>query len=383
MCLFDYLNGWAFRMKSKFQVFLLAFFVFSLNTHASTVRLKELARIEGVQDNALIGYGLVVGLSGTGDSKNSRATIQSLSNILQSFSVRVESDDINSRNVAAVMITSSLAPYAQMGDKLEVNVSSIGDARSLQGGTLLLTPLKAANDEIYALAQGPLSVGGYQFDFNGNRVQKNHPTVGVVPNGATVEKSIEYDFDLSKTGLTLLLNKPDFTTAQRIITALQNEFSGMRISANHPGKIKIFVDNSKPLIGLMSQIESLEVEPDNFAKVVINERNGTVVAGSQVRIDDVVISHGALKLRIETNFTPSQPNNLIGRNLNGVNSLIVSNSDITVEEEGVGNVKALSGASIGELVEALKALNLSTRDLISVLQAIKKAGALHAELIIQ
>jgi flagellar P-ring protein precursor FlgI len=370
-------------MKSKFQVFLLAFFVFSLNTHASTVRLKELARIEGVQDNALIGYGLVVGLSGTGDSKNSRATIQSLSNILQSFSVRVESDDINSRNVAAVMITSSLAPYAQMGDKLEVNVSSIGDARSLQGGTLLLTPLKAANDEIYALAQGPLSVGGYQFDFNGNRVQKNHPTVGVVPNGATVEKSIEYDFDLSKTGLTLLLNKPDFTTAQRIITALQNEFSGMRISANHPGKIKIFVDNSKPLIGLMSQIESLEVEPDNFAKVVINERNGTVVAGSQVRIDDVVISHGALKLRIETNFTPSQPNNLIGRNLNGVNSLIVSNSDITVEEEGVGNVKALSGASIGELVEALKALNLSTRDLISVLQAIKKAGALHAELIIQ
>lgn len=369
----------------KYSIYLAVFVLVCIIGHsqASTVRLKELARIQGVQDNALIGYGLVVGLSGTGDSKNSGATIQSLRNTLQSFSIQVDQNDIRSRNVASVMITASLPAYAQAGDKLEINVSSIGDARSLQGGTLLLTPLKAANDDIYALAQGPLSVGGYQFDFNGNRVQKNHPTVGVVPDGATVEKSIPYDFDIAKTGLTLLLNQPDFTTADRIITALSQQFPNSSISANHPGRIRLIMSDSKPLISLMSQIESLEIEPDNFARVVVNERNGTVVAGAQVRIDDVVISHGALKLRIETNFSASQPNGVIGRDLEGVNSLVLANSKLTVEEGTRNNIKSLPGASIGELVEALKALNLSTRDLISVLQAIKKAGALHAELIIQ
>jgi flagellar P-ring protein precursor FlgI len=381
--LFACLSGWDFEMK--YSIYLAVFVLVCIIGHsqASTVRLKELARIQGVQDNALIGYGLVVGLSGTGDSKNSGATIQSLRNTLQSFSIQVDQNDIRSRNVASVMITASLPAYAQAGDKLEINVSSIGDARSLQGGTLLLTPLKAANDDIYALAQGPLSVGGYQFDFNGNRVQKNHPTVGVVPDGATVEKSIPYDFDIAKTGLTLLLNQPDFTTADRIITALSQQFPNSSISANHPGRIRLIMSDSKPLISLMSQIESLEIEPDNFARVVVNERNGTVVAGAQVRIDDVVISHGALKLRIETNFSASQPNGVIGRDLEGVNSLVLANSKLTVEEGTRNNIKSLPGASIGELVEALKALNLSTRDLISVLQAIKKAGALHAELIIQ
>lgn len=351
--------------------------------NASGVRLKELARIEGVQDNPLVGYGLVVGLSGTGDSSNSKTTIQSLQNTLQSFQVNVAATDIRSRNVASVMVTASLPAFAQTGDKLEVNVSSIGDAKSLQGGTLLLTPLKAANGDIYALAQGPLSVGGYQFDFNGNSVRKNHPTVGVVPNGANVEKSIAYHFDVANEGISLLLNQPDFTTAKRIIAALNRQFPQAVVASNHPGKIQLKLANKQPLISLMADIESLQVAPDNYARVVVNERNGTVVAGAQVRIDDVVVSHGALKLRIETEFTASQPNGFLRQTGEGVQSLVIANSELTLVEDGLQNTTKLAGASIGDLVDALKALNLTTRDLIAVLQAIKKAGALHAELIIQ
>ena len=358
--------------------------IVAMTAYASTgVRLKELARIEGVQDNPLVGYGLVVGLSGTGDSNNNKTTMQSLRNTLQSFDVNVSESDIRSRNVAAVMITASLPPFAQVGDKLEINVSSIGDAKSLQGGTLLLTPLKAANNAIYALAQGPLSVGGYQFDFNGNRVQKNHPTVGVVPNGAKVEQAIEYHFDIAEKGLTLALNKPDFTTAQRIITSLQRQFPQANVYSNHPGKVHMKFSQEIGLMGLMAKIESLRVEPDKFARVVVNERNGTVVAGADVRIDDVVISHGALKLKIQTEYSASQPAGFFRETGDSIGSLVLANSELSVEESLATTATTLSGASIGELVDALKALNLSTRDLIAVLQAIEKAGALHAELIIQ
>lgn len=370
-------------MKAWIVALCSVWLLLSQTAAASGVRLKELARIEGMQDNPLVGYGLVVGLSGTGDSPNSRSTIQSLQNTLQSFALNVAPEDIRSRNVAAVIVTASLPPFAQIGDKLEVQVSSIGDARSLQGGTLLMTPLHAANNDIYALAQGALSVGGYQFDFNGNRVQKNHPTVGVVPNGANVEQDIDYQFDIANKGLTLILNKPDFTTAERIIKALTRQYPHAQFQAPHPGKITMKMASPPPLISLMAGIESLQVDPDNIARVVVNERNGTVVAGAQVRVDDVVISHGALKLRIETDFTASQPNGFFRQTPESIASLTVANSDLQVQEGEVNNTAALPGASIGELVEALKALNLSTRDLISVLQAIKKSGALHAELIIQ
>ncbi len=360
------------------------FFVFAfLETANANVRIKELARIDGVQDNPLVGYGLVVGLSGTGDSNSNRSTVQSLSNTLRSFDINVSVEDVRSRNVAAVMVTATLPAFAQSGDKLEVNVSSIGDARSLQGGTLLLTALNAANGELYALAQGPLSVGGYQFDFNGNRVQKNHPTVGVVPNGAKVERPIEYTFDVENNGLTLLLHQPDFTTADRIAQALESHFANSSVHSNHPGKVTLKLQQDKPLLRLMSEIESLTVRPDNIARVVVNERNGTVVAGAQVRIDDVVISHGALRLKIETRYTASQPAGFFRETGDSISSLLVANSELSVDEGEANNTTRLPGASIGELVESLKALNLTTRELIAVLQAIKKAGALHAELIIQ
>ena len=266
---------------------------------------------------------------------------------------------------------------------MEVSVSSIGDARSLHGGTLILTPLKAANGETYALAQGVLAVGGYQFDFNGNRVQKNHPTVGVIANGGNVEKAIEYDFDVAQNGLTLVLKEPDFTTAGRIIDALNERFDDGVVSSNHPGRITIKLNSGRPLISLMSNIESLQIQPDKFARVVVNERNGTVVAGAEVRIDDVVISHGALKVKIVTRFDASQPNGFFRQTNSAIGSLVISNSDVSVEESNEDQIHSISGATIGDLVDALKALNLSTRDLISVLHAIKKAGALHADLIIQ
>lgn len=366
-----------------FIIFVSILFASVASAQNAGVRLKDLARIQGVQDNPLIGYGLVVGLAGSGDSQNNKATVQSLRNTLQTFSLNIPESDIKSRNVAAVMVTASLPAFAQEGDKLEINVSSIGDAKSLQGGTLILTPLQAADGKTYALAQGPLTVGGYQFEFNGNRVQKNHPTVGVVPDGAKVERAIDYQFDIQESGLTLVLNKPDFTTAQRIISALQAQWPNSKITSNHPGKVQIKMNTTMPLMGLMSSIERLQVQPDSYARVVVNERNGTVVAGSQVRVSDVVISHGALKLKIETRFSASQPQGFFIENPNSIGSLVVANSDVKVTEENAGEIHALPGASIGELVEALKALNLSTRDLISVLQAINQAGALHAELIIQ
>ena len=369
-------------VSSKFILFLCSALL-AFPSLASSVRIKELARVEGVQENALIGYGLVVGLSGTGDTERNKATLQSLRNTLLNFSVQVPLDQIRSRNVAAVMVTSQLPGYAQAGDKLEVNVSSIGDARSLQGGTLLLTPLKAVDNNIYALAQGALSVGGYRVDYNGNRAQKNHPTVGVIPNGATVERDLDYEFSPAHQGLTLILKQPDFTTAARIIQALQQHFPGGDIHSNHPGKVFIKPAANESVISLMAKIENIKVVPDNFARVVVNERNGTIVAGAKVRIDDVVISHGALKLKIQTRFSPSQPTGLIGNAAEGVSSLVVANSQLDIEEEGKGNVAAIQGSNIGELVDALKALNLTTRELISVLQAIKQAGALHAELVIQ
>ena len=366
-----------------FKYALVAFFTLvCFSTLGTQVRIKELARIEGVQDNALIGYGLVVGLSGTGDSERNRATVQSLSNTLQNFSVQVSAGDIRSRNVAAVMVTASLPAFAQSGDKLEVQVSSIGDAKSLQGGTLLLTPLKAVDDTIYVLAQGALSVGGYRFDYNGNRIQKNHPTVGVVPGGGSVERSLNYEFNLADSGITLILKRADFTTASRIMKSLKQRFPDSEVASSHPARVTFKTLSSEPLMSLMADIEGLYIEPDNYATVVINERNGTIVAGAQVRIDDVVISHGGLKLKIETRYTPSQPGGFIGETGPGVNSLVIANSKLEVDESAQ-NVAALPGSSIYELVEALKALNLTTRELISVLQAIKQAGAMHAELIIQ
>lgn len=351
---------------------------------ADGVRLKELARIDGVRDNALIGYGIAVGLSGTGDSPRNRATIQSVMNTLANFGVLVGEQDISSRNVAAVMVTATLPPFAESGDKLDIHVSSIGDARSLVGATLLLTPLYGPDEKLYALAQGQLSTGGYRFESFDSFVQKNHPTVGVVPGGATVERAISAFTAETTDEIVVLLDSPDFTTAQRVATALSAEINYADIQAVHAGKVVVklrsAVQNPVPLIAL---IENVTVAPDRRARIVVNERTGTVVAGGEVRIADVSISHGNLRVVVDTFYEVSQPNPFLSRTDESIRTAVVPRTRIEVEEGTAPSVSLPAGTTVGDLVSALRRIELSTRDVITILQAIKNAGALHGELVIQ
>lgn len=345
------------------------------------VRLKEIARVEGVRSNPLAGYGIVVGLSGSGDTARSRATLQSVANALDQFGVKVDQRDVNSRNVAAVMITAEMPPFASPGDRLDINVSSLGDARSLVGGTLLMTPLKGANDRVYALAQGQVSVGGFQYDLNGNMVQKNHTTVGRVPEGATVEVGTDVS-GMNYSSLDLVLAQPDFTTADRVAKRLQG-MPGVKLATPlHAGKIKVELSGTENWVSVMGRIENLKVDPGTQAIVVVNERTGTVVSGGDVDIDNVTISHGDLKVVISTDYDVSQPT-FLGRASPGVRSIVVPDTDISVEEEDAQSVSMKKGSTVAELITALRQIKVSTRDIIIILQAIKTAGALNAKLVIQ
>jgi flagellar P-ring protein precursor FlgI len=346
------------------------------------VRIKELTRIQGERDYSLIGYGLVVGLAGTGDSDRNRATRQSLVNTLKNFNVNVADSDLSARNTAAVMITGSMRSFSESGDKLDVEVSSLGDARSLLGGTLLLTPLNGPDERLYALAQGPISVGGYVFEANSNMVQKNHPTVGRIPRGATIERSVFTESEEASRKLVLVLNDPDYTTAQRISDALSRDLglSGARVV--HAAKVEVPLAPGMSVPRLIAQIENVAVAPDYAARVVVNERTGTVVAGSNVRIGEVNISQGSLNVVISTKFQVSQPSWLV-RPGPGVSSVVVPDTEIEVAEREHAPVQLAEGATVADLVAALNRVKLSTREMITVLQAIKQAGALHAELIIQ
>lgn len=370
-------------MKKFCFVWLAALLATSALVQAGTVRVKDITRYDGVRDNALVGYGLVVGLSGSGDSARSQSTLQSIRNTLESFGVIVSTDDIKSRNVAAVIITAQLPPFAQQGDKIDVSVSSVGDARSLTGGTLLLAPLRAANEEIYALAQGSVSVGGYQFQANENVVQKNHPTVGTVVDGGNIEKSINNRYYQDDGSVHLILAEPDFTTISRVTKALKERFGDLDVQALHAGRIRIAKKGEAVPIELMAEIENTWVEPADVARVVVNERTGTIVSGADVQIGDVVISHGALKLVIDTNFVASQPSGLIGRIPDSVRTEVLKDTELTVDEAHDATYVNRGGTGIAELVQSLKKLNLSTRDIIAILQALKRSGALHAELVIQ
>ena len=359
--------------------------IMQMGSASASVRLKELVRIEGVRDNSLVGYGLVVGLAGTGDSRRNDATLQSIVNTLRSFDIRVKDEDISSRNVAAVMITAQLPPFIQPGNKIDITLASMGDARSLLGGTLFLTPLKAANGEVYALAQGPVAVGGYQYSLNGNQVQKNHPTVGSIPDGATVEREVPTSLVNQAGAINILLSDPDFTTANRIKKTLRETFPAMAVQASGPGKISVTPESNTDLLELVAQIENLEITPDQEARVIVNERTGTVVSGGNVRISAVNISHGNIEVRIQTDFSVSQPENLTLFNVGAssdIRTAIIPKTRINLEEQGLASVDLQEGSTINDLVKALKQIKVSTRDLISILQAIKSSGALHARLII-
>jgi flagellar P-ring protein precursor FlgI len=343
---------------------------------AHGIRIKEIADVEGVRSNQLAGYGLVVGLDGTGDSKKATFTLASVASMLEKMGVTIDAKDIAVDNVAAVMITADLPAFSGVGSRIDVLVSSIGDAENLQGGTLLFSPLRGADGHVYAVAQGPISTGGFSVGGAGGKVQQNFPTAGRVVNGAVIEREIPSRFD-QRGSLTLTLHSPDFTTASRATEAINAALDGHFAETPNPGTIHVKVPPkySENSVALVTLIEGLEVTPDAVAKVVINERTGTVVMGSTVKVSTVAIAHGNLNIQIKESANVSQP-----LPFSQGQTVAVPETNLSVKE---GNSKLFlvdPGVSIGDLVRALNALGVSPRDLIAIFQAIKAAGALQARL---
>jgi flagellar P-ring protein precursor FlgI len=370
-------------MMFRLLTLLLALTLAAAAGATESIRIKDIGKMSGWRDNALTGYGLVTGLAGTGDSARNKATRQSIANMLSRFDLTLAADDVQSRNVAAVMVTATLAPFARPGDAIDVTVTSIGDARSLVGGALMLAPLKGPDGRIYALSQGALSVGGYKYDMNGNVVQKNHPTVASIPGGAIVEMEVAGNVAADRSNVTFVLSEPDYTTASRVAGAINSRFGSQLAIARDGSGVDIQIPSQRRerMTDFLTEIENVMVEPDRRAKVVINERTGTIVSGGDVRISKVVVSHGDLKVSIVTENSVSQPL-LVRQTGPGVQSLPVSNTRVSVEEtSGVGYVAANN--TVGDLVQSLARLKTNTRDIISILRAVKAAGALHAELVVQ
>jgi flagellar P-ring protein precursor FlgI len=365
---------------------------------ASAERLKDIASLKGVRSNQLIGYGLVVGLQGSGDkSYKSPFTIQTLLSMLERLGTTVDvqklvdprlgiSDvrqlrDVRVENVAAVMVTGALPPFARQGSRVDVTVSSLGDAKSLQGGTLLLTPLKAANGEIYAIAQGSVSVGGGYNVAGITAAQcKNHATVARISGGATVEKEVGFDF-ASMEEFTFSMHHPDFTSTQRVVEAVNTALQGPFAKAADSGTILIAIPPAyqSDKVRFIADLEGLDVRTDAMAKVVLDERTGTIVIGANVKIDKVAISHGSLTIRIDEGGGVSQPNAFAGGQ-----TVFVPETILSVEEVSTGNLSRVveldTGASIGDMVKALNAIGVAPRDLISIFQTLKVSGALQANL---
>lgn len=349
------------------------------------VRLKDLSRIDGVRDNMLVGYGIVTGLSDTGDSSKSLATLQSIANALEAFGVNVTLSELSPRNVAGVMVVATLPAFARPGDRLDVNVSSVGDARSLAGGTLLMMPLYGPDKVVYALAQGPLAVGGYRYGLNGNIIQRNLPTSGTISEGAIVERNVSAKILKPDGHIDVLLADPDYTTASRVAAAVNAHLGAPVAHAVDAGRIAVSVPTADrgSLVSFVAQVEDTVVEPDERARVVVNERTGTVVAGGDVRISAVTVTHGNLQVSISTDYLVSQPNGVYYAPGAGIATAVVPQTRVQAQEDRINVVTLPSGTSVAELVEALNRIRTSTRDVIAVLQSIKAAGALHAELILQ
>ena len=343
---------------------------------AQLVRVKDIASIEGVRANQLLGYGLVVGLEGSGDSQQTKFTAQSMANMLETYGVNVPGDKIKVKNAAAVMVTASLPPFARPGTTIDVVVSSLGDARSLQGGTLLQAPLRAANGDIYAVAQGPVSIGGFSAGGGGSSVSKNHATAGRVPGGAIVERETQTDLALDDT-ISIALNRNDFTTASRVASAINEKLGAYFATAMDGNTVSVSVPSEyrSSVVPLIAQLESVEVTTDTCAKVVVNERTGTVVIGAQARISPVAVTHGSLTVEIARDYAVSQP-----EPISPGETVVVPQTSVDVTENDAYLMTVESGSSIEELVRALNALNVTPRDLIAILQAIQEAGALQAKL---
>lgn len=346
------------------------------DSEAHRVLIRDVATVEGVRDNSLIGYGLVVGLKGTGDRQQTFFTVQTLASILARMGVQIPSASVRVNNVAAVFVTASLPPFSRAGMHLDIAVSSSGDARSLEGGLLLLTPMYAADGQVYAAAQGPLVVGGYSAGSATNSKQVNHPTVGRIPGGALIER--DNALDLSKLQpLSLLLNDASFTSAEEVASVINKEFASPVATVVDSRQVDIRppADVPTPVPALLARIENLEVQIRRRAKVVVNERTGTVVMGKDVRLGAVSILHGNFSIAVSTEYQVSQPNPL-----SSGKTEVVPETKVSVTDAPARSVELSEGASVEQLVIRLQAIGATARDVVSILQAIKAAGALEAEL---
>ena len=350
---------------------------------AQDVPLKGLGRFDGWRENALIGYGLVTGLAGSGDTRRNTVTRQALRNVLSRLGTVITEDQISSRNVAVVIVTAKLPASANVGDRIDAVVSSIGDARSLAGGTLLMTPLLGPEGRPYALAQGSIITGGHSFESELNSSQRNYPTSAVLQGGATVEQPVDAQIMRAGGELAFLLNDPSFGTAQRIADGINARFGAGSATVKNADEVRIrFGGDPTQFAAYVAQLESVAIQPERPPRIVINERTGTVVAGGDVMISSVVISQGDIKVTVTADNYASQPNFYSGF-ASDVRSLVVTNTKLDVEQGAGDAVVSFPNTSVADLVQGLYRARVNTRRTISILQAMKAAGALHAELIVQ
>ncbi len=364
-------------MKINFKIIIIMLLINSL---INAQRIKDIAFLEGNNSQQIIGYGLVVGLAGTGDSYRSTFTVQSITSMLKRFGITVPQADLKVRNVAAVMVTATINSYFKPGTKFDVLVSSMGDARSLDGGTLLMTPLSALDGNVYGFAQGPVSIGGYDVSTpTGNRIARNHALAGRVPLGGVLKNEIKpTDFNKLQQ-IRIFLKEPDLTTCNNVSTAINSKFGGGIAKSVDASEIDVKVpqDKSNNVVAFLAELESINVETDDVAKVVLNERTGTVVAGHNVIIQPVSITHGNLNIIIRSYPIISQP----GAFSKGTTAIF--NNIVPYAQQDSSKTIALNKAStVQEIASALNSLKVSPKDIISIFQALKEAGALTAELII-
>lgn len=359
-----------------------AFIIFSSSfASANQIRLKDLVDFDGVRGNDLVGYGLVVGLNGTGDGiRNAPFTEEIMSNILERLGINVSGEQFRPRNVAAVFVTATIPPFARSGSQIDVTVSAIGDADSLLGGTLVMTPLNAADGQIYAVAQGAIIAGGASAQGEAAGVVQGVPTTGVIPSGARVEREIDFELSSLDT-LRLALRNPDFTTADRIERAINSSFGSAVALMLDSGTVRVdmLATGARSTAHALSQIENILVQPERKARVVVDQRSGTIVMGEEVRISRVAVSQGNLTLRVEEAPLAIQPNPFAEGE-----TIVVPRTIAEIEEDpGIALAEVPAGTSLSEVIAGLNALGVSPRDMIDILKSIKSAGALHAEFIVQ
>ena len=359
----------------------LLFAISAAATAAAPVRLKDLVEFDGVRFNELVGYGLVVGLNGSGDGlRNAPFTEDIMTNMLERLGVNVTGEQFRPRNVAAVLVTARLPPFARAGSPIDVTVSAIGDASSLRGGTLVMTPLNAADGEIYAVAQGAIIAGGVTAEGDAATITQGVPTSGIIPAGATVEREVDFDFG-ALTRVRLALRTPDFTTANRIENAINREFGRGVALMTDPGTVEVDIPatNMASPAHALTRIENILVEPERRARVVVDQRSGTIVMGEDVRISRVAVSQGGLTIRIEEAPIVSQPNPF-----SPGETVVVPRSEVGIEQErGIGLAVVPGGTSLSEVIAGLNALGVAPMDMIDILKSIRAAGALHAEFVVR